>query len=101
MRKKCPYLEFVWLVFSRNTGKYRPGNLRRRTPFTQCSLILLKLNTSSQQSFYIRVFRPEFKQRTVGQRTVGQRFIPGFGNNRFFSVEICLLKANHGNNTMC
>ena len=96
MGKKCPYLEFFWLVFSRDTGKYRPGNLRIRSLFTQCSLILLKLNTSSQQSFYIRVFRPDFKQRTVGQR-----FIPGFGSYRFFSVEICLLKANHGNNTMC
>ena len=27
LRKRCPYSEFFWSVFSRNAGKYVPGKL--------------------------------------------------------------------------
>ena len=43
LRKKCPYSEFFWSVFSRiwtefspNVGKYGPEKLQIRALFTQC-----------------------------------------------------------------
>ena len=46
LRKKCPYLEFFWSVFSRiwtkfspNAGKYGPKKLRIRTLFTQYKVV--------------------------------------------------------------
>ena len=39
LRKKCPYSELFWSIFSPNAGKYGPGKLRIRTLFTQCNLL--------------------------------------------------------------
>ena len=35
LRKKCPYLEFFWPIFSPNEGKHGPEKPRIRTLFTQ------------------------------------------------------------------
>ena len=74
LRKKCPYLEFFWSVFSRiwaeygdtpylfvfssNVGKYGLEKLRIRTPFMQCDFPKVMLLfpkptlTSSLVSFF-------------------------------------------------
>ena len=42
VRKKYPYSEFFWSVFSSNAGKYGPENLRIRILLTQWKLPLPK-----------------------------------------------------------
>ena len=63
LRKKCPYSEFFWSVFSPNAGKYRPEKLRTQKLFTQCDISnsLMSIRTFA----YVRVRNVSFSEGFV------------------------------------
>ena len=102
LRKKRPYLEFFWYVFSRirlnteiyrdlqisvfswNAGKYGPEKLRIRTFFGQGSM---KWNSADN---YIRNYSFDGVSAYFGQVLAGDL-------DSFSSTGICLFKFGNGN----